>query len=47
MPETTVPNMSEDHSACRARLPALVPVDGSAVDNRALMRQRASSRDRQ
>ncbi len=31
--------MSEDHSADRARLLALVPSDGSAVGNTALIRQ--------
>ena len=31
--------MSEDHSADRARLLALVPADGSTVGNTALIRQ--------
>jgi len=38
--------MSEDHSADRARLLALVPVDGSAVGNTSLTRQLRWSADR-
>jgi len=43
---SSLPIMSEDHSADRARLLALLPLDGTAVGNTALIRQLGWSENR-